>query len=160
MKLVVRVIEAKNLVAPDSNGLSDLYVRLQLGKQKFKTKVIKKNLEPKWDEQFCFWVDDLKGKLVVSVMDEDKFFNHDLVGRIKVPISLIFDEEIKSLGNAWYTLRPKNKKSKNKDKECGILCCSTRTSISSNTFNFLPCICMALVVLFFYLLLSLFYFVV
>ncbi|KAJ1400371.1 VASt domain [Sesbania bispinosa] len=129
MKLVVRVIEAKNLVATDPNGLSDLYVRLQLGKQKFRTKVIKKNLEPKWDEQFNFWVDDLKEKLVISVMDEDKFFNHELVGRLKVPISLVFDEEIKSLGNAWYSLKSKNKKSKN--KECGEILLSI--SLTQNT---------------------------
>ncbi|KAK7348325.1 hypothetical protein VNO80_22878 [Phaseolus coccineus] len=113
MKLVVRVIEAKNLALTDTNGLSDLYVRVQLGKQKFKTKVVK-SLNPMWDEQFTFWVDDLKDSLVVSVMDEDKFFNYDYVGRLKVPIALVFEEEIKSLGTAWYSLKSKNKKSKNK----------------------------------------------
>ncbi|KAG4929143.1 C2 and GRAM domain-containing protein [Glycine max] len=116
MKLVVRVIEAKNLATSDSNGLSDLYVRVQLGKQKFKTKVVK-SLNPTWDEQFAFWVDDLKDSLVISVMDEDKFFNYDYVGRLKVPISLVFEEEIKSLGTAWYFLKSKNKKCKN--KQCG-----------------------------------------
>ncbi|KAK7363875.1 hypothetical protein VNO77_06035 [Canavalia gladiata] len=117
MKLVVRVIEVKNLIAMDSNGLGDLCVRVQLGKQKFKTKVVKKNMTPIWDEQFTFWVDDLKESLVITVLDEDRFFNHDYVGRLKVPISLVFDEEIKSLGTAWYSLKPKNKKYKN--KECG-----------------------------------------
>ncbi|CAJ1941552.1 unnamed protein product [Sphenostylis stenocarpa] len=116
MKLVVRVIEAKNLAVPDSNGLSDLYVRVQLGKQKFKTKAVK-SLNPMWDEQFTFWVDDLKDSLVVSVMDEDKFFNYDYVGRLKVPVLLVFEEEIKSLGTAWYSLKTKNKKCKN--KQCG-----------------------------------------
>ncbi|KAL9325647.1 hypothetical protein ACSQ67_006292 [Phaseolus vulgaris] len=113
MKLVVRVIEAKNLALTDTNGLSDLYVRIQLGKQKFKTKVVK-SLNPMWDEQFTFWVDDLKDSLVVSVMDEDKFFNYDYVGRLKVPIALVFEEDIKSLGSAWYSLKSKNKKCKNK----------------------------------------------
>ena len=122
MKLVVRVIEAKNLALTDANGLNDLYVRLQLGKQKFKTKVVK-SLNPMWDEQFTFWVDDLKDSLIVSVMDEDKFFNYDYVGRLKVPISLVFEEEIKSLGTAWYSLKSKNKKCKN--KPFGILYCST-----------------------------------
>jgi len=75
-------------------------------------------MNPNWDEQFCFWVDDLKESLVISVKDEDKFINNHLVGRLKLPISLVFDEDIKSLGNAWYSLKPKKKKSKN--KECGI----------------------------------------
>lgn len=122
MKLLVRVIEAKNLALTDANALSDLYVRLQLGKQKFKTKAVK-SLNPMWDEQFTFWVDDLKDSLIVSVMDEDKFFNYDYVGRLKMPISLVFEEEIKSLGPAWYSLKSKNKKCKN--KPFGILYCST-----------------------------------
>ncbi|MED6207021.1 hypothetical protein PIB30_032038 [Stylosanthes scabra] len=115
MKLVVRVIEAKNLPPTDLNGLSDPYVRLQLGKQRHKTKVIKKCLNPRWDEEFSFRVDDLNEELVISVMDEDKFFNDDFVGQLKVPMSLVFEEEIKSLGTAWYTLQPKSKKSKNKE---------------------------------------------
>ncbi|KAF7840489.1 C2 and GRAM domain-containing protein [Senna tora] len=117
MKLVVRVIEAKNLPPTDPNGLSDPYVRVQLGKQRFKTKVVKKSLNPKWDEEFCFRVDDLKEELVFSVMDEDKYFNDDFVGQLKVRVSDVFDEDIKSLGTVWYSLQPKNKKSKN--KECG-----------------------------------------
>ncbi|KAK2359150.1 C2 and GRAM domain-containing protein [Trifolium repens] len=75
-------------------------------------------MEPKWNEQFNLWVDDLKEKLVISVKGEDKFIHNHLIGRVKFPISLVFDEEIKSLGNAWYSLKPKNKK-KHKNKECG-----------------------------------------
>ncbi|KAK7303447.1 hypothetical protein RJT34_14354 [Clitoria ternatea] len=115
MKLVVRVIEAKNLPPTDPNGLSDPYVKLQLGKQKFRTKVIKKSLNPKWDEEFSFRVDDLKEELAINVMDEDKFFNDDFVGQLRVPMSLVFEEEIKSLGTAWYSLQPKSKKSKHKE---------------------------------------------
>ncbi|KAI4298841.1 hypothetical protein L6164_032357 [Bauhinia variegata] len=117
MQLLVYVIEAKNLPPMDSNGLSDLYVRLQLGKQRFKTKVIKNSSNPQWDEEFSFGVDDLNEELVVSVMDEDKYFNDDFVGQVKVPISTVFDEEIKSLGTVWFSLHPKSKKSKHKD--CG-----------------------------------------
>ena len=108
-------------------------MRVQLGKQKFKTKVVK-SLNPTWDEQFAFWVDDLKDSLVISVMDEDKFFNYDYVGRLKVPISLVVEEEIKSLGTAWYFLKSKNKKCKN--KQCGILYFSTELSTKlSNCFG-------------------------
>ncbi|KAK7246030.1 hypothetical protein RIF29_40887 [Crotalaria pallida] len=131
MKLVVRVIEAKNLPPTDPNGLSDPYVRLQLGRQRFRTKVIKKCLNPKWDEEFSFRVDDLNEELVISVMDEDKFLIDDFVGQLKVPMSLVFDEEIKSLGTAWYSLQPKSKKSKN--KEAG----EVRLSIYFSTKNVL-----------------------
>lgn len=117
MKLSVRVIEARNLPAMDLNGFSDPYVRLQLGKQRTRTKVVKKSLNPQWGEEFGFRVEDLKEELLVSVLDEDKYFNDDFVGQLKVPVSLVFDSENKSLGPAWYPLLPKNKKSKNKD--CG-----------------------------------------
>ncbi|KAA8519240.1 hypothetical protein F0562_013496 [Nyssa sinensis] len=117
MRLLVRVIEARNIPAMDPNGFSDPYVKLQLGKHKFKTKVVKKCLNPTWCEEFTFRVEDLKEELVISVLDEDKYFNDDFVGQIKVLVSQVFDADNKSLGTAWYSLQPKNKKSKNRD--CG-----------------------------------------
>ncbi|KAL6990600.1 hypothetical protein U1Q18_008717, partial [Sarracenia purpurea var. burkii] len=115
MKLLVRVIEARNIPAMDPNGFSDPYVKLQLGRQKFRTKVVKKCLNPSWCEEFTFKVEDLKEELFVSVLDEDKYSIDDFVGQIKVPVSRVFDANDKSLGTAWYSLQPKNKKSKNKD---------------------------------------------
>ncbi|KAJ8437610.1 hypothetical protein Cgig2_005361 [Carnegiea gigantea] len=120
MKLVVKVIEARNIPAMDLNGLSDPYVRLQLGKHKFRTKVVKKCLNPYWGDEFRFRVDDLSDELVISVLDEDKYFNDDFVGMLKFPVSRVFDAPDKSLGTAWYSLQPKSKKSKNKD--CGEIC--------------------------------------
>lgn len=117
MKLSVRVIEARNLPAMDLNGFSDPYVKLQLGKQRGKTKVVKKNLNPQWGEEFGFRVDDLNEELLVCVLDEDKYFNDDFVGQLKVPVSRVFDSDDKSIGPTWYPLKPKNKKAKNKD--CG-----------------------------------------
>lgn len=117
MKFVVRVKEARNIPAMDLNGSSDPYVRLQLGKQRSRTKVVKKSLNPSWEEEFSFKVEDLNDELVVTVLDEDKYFNDDFVGYLKVPVSRVFDADNKSLGTAWYSLKPKNKKSKNKD--CG-----------------------------------------
>lgn len=117
MKLQVRVIEARNLPAMDLNGFSDPYVRLQLGKNRSRTKVVKKCLNPTWGEEFSFRVEDLNEELVISVLDEDKYFNDDFVGQIKIPVSQVFDAENKSLGTVWYPLQPKNKKSK---KDCGM----------------------------------------
>ncbi|MCL7043837.1 hypothetical protein MKW94_011482 [Papaver nudicaule] len=117
MKLLVEVIEGRNLKACDPNGFSDPYVKLQLGKQRLKTKVVKKSLNPSWNEDFSFRVDDLNEELLISVFDEDKFMTHDFIGQLKFPISEIFDAENKTLGTYWYTLQPRNKTSKN--KECG-----------------------------------------
>lgn len=126
MKLSVRVIEARNLPAMDLNGFSDPYVKLQLGRQRWKTKVVKKCLNPSWGEEFSFRVEDLNEELLVSVLDEDKYFNDDFVGQVKVPVNRVFDADNKSLDTAWYPLQPKNKKSKVKD-------CGQSLSLSSST---------------------------
>nr|GLL46920.1 C2 and GRAM domain-containing protein At1g03370-like [Ipomoea trifida] len=117
MKLLVRVIEARNIPPMDPNGFSDPYVKLQVGRQRHKTKVVKKCLNPSWCEEFAFRVDDFKEELLISVLDEDKYFNDDFVGQIKIPISQVFEAPDKSLGTSWYPLLPKSKKAKNKD--CG-----------------------------------------
>ncbi|GMP75910.1 hypothetical protein CsSME_00032828 [Camellia sinensis var. sinensis] len=130
MKLLVRVIEARNIPAMDPNGFSDPYVKLQLGKQKFRSKVVKKCLNPTWCEDFTFKVEDLKEELVVSVLDEDKYSIDDFIGQIKVSVSHVLDAFEKSLGTAWYSLQPKNKKSKNKD--CGDILLSICLSQSSS----------------------------
>lgn len=136
MKLLVRVIEARDIPPMDPNGFSDPYVKLQLGKQRFKTKVVKKCLNPSWCEEFAFRVDDLKEELLISVLDEDKYFNDDFVGQIKVPISLVFDAPDKSLGTAWHTLQPKNKKAKNKD--CGEILLTICFSQSNSFVDLQP----------------------
>lgn len=133
MKLLVRVIEAKNIPAMDPNGFSDPYVRLRVGNQRHKTKVVKKSLNPSWCEEFTFKVDDLKEQLVISVLDQDTYKIDDFVGYIKVPVSRVFDADDKSLGTAWYTLLPKNKK-KAKNKDCGeillTICFSQNSSFA------------------------------
>lgn len=138
MKLLVRVIEAKNIPALDPNGFSDPYVKLQLGRQRFKSKVVKKCLNPSWCEEFTFKVDDLKEELLISVLDEDKYFNDDFVGQIKVPVSQVFEAKDKSLGTAWYALQPKTKKAKSKD--CGIV---SSLSLYFLFGNFVDSICHA-----------------
>lgn len=116
MKLFVHVIEARGLPVINMNGSCDPYVRLQLGGRRSKTKVIKKNLNPFWDEKFSFLVGELSEELTVSVLNEDKYFNNDFLGKVKVSLLKVLDAENLSLGTAWYQLQPKNKKSKNKKR--------------------------------------------
>lgn len=116
MQLSVHVIEARGLRALDPDELSKPYARLQLGKHRLKTQVIKKTINPVWEEEFCFWVGNLhpRKKLTVSVLDDD---DDKLLGQSEVPLQDILDSDNLSLGNAWYELKPKRKSSKN--RVCG-----------------------------------------
>ncbi|PUZ52016.1 hypothetical protein GQ55_6G236900 [Panicum hallii var. hallii] len=122
MRLTVRVIEARNLRAMDSNGFSDPYVKLQLGKQRFKTKVIKMNLNPTWDQEFSFLVGDVRDVLKLDVYDEDILRMDDFLGQLRVPLEDVLAAEDLSLGTQWHQLLPKGKTDKAVD--CGEICVS------------------------------------
>ncbi|KAL6628972.1 hypothetical protein ACP70R_028737 [Stipagrostis hirtigluma subsp. patula] len=109
MLLRVHVIEARGLPAIYLNGSSDPYVRLQLGRRRARaTTVVKRSLSPVWDEEFGFLVGDVAEELVVSVLNEDRFFSNDFLGRVRVPLTAIMETEDLSLGTAWYQLQPRS----------------------------------------------------
>eukprot|EP00010_Vexillifera_abyssalis_P000280 CAMPEP_0201562502 /NCGR_PEP_ID=MMETSP0173_2-20130828/79364_1 /ASSEMBLY_ACC=CAM_ASM_000268 /TAXON_ID=218659 /ORGANISM="Vexillifera sp., Strain DIVA3 564/2" /LENGTH=872 /DNA_ID=CAMNT_0047977075 /DNA_START=231 /DNA_END=2845 /DNA_ORIENTATION=- len=91
--LNVHVLSASNLARRDINGLSDPYVKLKFADQRKKTKTIKKNLNPIFNEQFSFAVSNSvmekksKHKLEISVWDWDRFGKNDFLGQLLIPLS-------------------------------------------------------------------------
>ncbi|XP_023562464.1 synaptotagmin-3 isoform X2 [Octodon degus] len=87
-QLVVRILQALDLPAKDSNGFSDPYVKIYLlpdRKKKFQTKVHRKTLNPVFNETFQFSVplaELSQRKLHFSVYDFDRFSRHDLIGQV------------------------------------------------------------------------------
>ncbi|XP_061570791.1 synaptotagmin-10 isoform X1 [Cololabis saira] len=88
--LVVKILKAMDLPAKDFTGTSDPYVKIYLlpeRKKKFQTRVHRKNLNPTFDETFCFPVayDEIcNRKLHFSVYDFDRFTSHDMIGEVVV----------------------------------------------------------------------------
>uniref|UniRef100_A0A0D3GII7 C2 and GRAM domain-containing protein n=1 Tax=Oryza barthii TaxID=65489 RepID=A0A0D3GII7_9ORYZ len=140
MKLQVRVVEARGLPAVRVDGTSDPFVKLQLGKRRAKTAVARRTLAPAWDEEFSFLVGDIAEELVVSVLNEDKYFSNDLLGKVRVPLADVMETDDLSLGTAWYQLQPKSKKSKKKSRGEVCLCISlsTRTHVSEESQSVNP----------------------
>ena len=54
MEMIIQLVEAKGLAAADKGGTSDPFCTLELEKQKYKSKVEKKTLDPKWGQAFKF----------------------------------------------------------------------------------------------------------
>ena len=93
--LVVTVVRASDLPAKDpSIGSSDPYVKLQLlpeKRHKVKTRVLRKTLNPVYDEIFTFYGIDynqLQGlTLHFVVLSFDRFSRDDIIGEVLYPLS-------------------------------------------------------------------------
>ncbi|CAM6089832.1 unnamed protein product [Calypogeia fissa] len=80
-ELVVTVLQARQLLIKDISGSSDPYVVLKLGDSTEKTKVIKRNLNPEWNETFSLVVKDpATDSLEISIYDWDKVGARDKLG--------------------------------------------------------------------------------
>jgi len=88
--LDVAVVKARNLKPMDINGTSDPYVKVWLiyrGKkvEKKKTYIIKKTLNPTFEEEFTFLTPMKKMRetqLEITVMDYDKIGRNDTIGKV------------------------------------------------------------------------------
>ncbi|XP_066325179.1 C2 and GRAM domain-containing protein At1g03370-like isoform X2 [Miscanthus floridulus] len=130
MLLRVHVIEARGLPAIYLNGSSDPYVRLQLGRRRPRaTTVVKRSLSPVWDEEFGFLVGDVAEELVVSVLNEDRFFGAEFLGRVRVPLTAIMETDDLSLGTRWYQLQPRSGAAKFRKKRRGEICLRVYLSV-------------------------------
>lgn len=101
------------------------YVKLQVGKQKSKTRILRNAENPVWNEEFAFRVHDLNDELVVSLYkcdDHDHGFFHvsggELAGRVRIPVWRVAEEENQSLPPTWFAVE-KAKSGKSAENDCG-----------------------------------------
>ena len=90
----IKVVEAEDLKACDPSGFSDPYVVFgdELQKRLYKTRIIYRNLNPRWDESFDVTVQS-PVNVIATIWDYDTFGDHDYVGRTSIKLDpLYFDD--------------------------------------------------------------------
>ncbi|XP_011266477.1 multiple C2 and transmembrane domain-containing protein isoform X3 [Camponotus floridanus] len=90
--VTIVLVEAKNLLPMDIDGLSDPYVKFRLGTEKYKSKVVNKTLNPVWLEQFDLHLYEdpyLGQELEVTVWDRDRSHQDDLMGRTMIDLAVL-----------------------------------------------------------------------
>ncbi|CAB4031744.1 E3 ubiquitin- ligase NEDD4-like, partial [Paramuricea clavata] len=93
--LRVVVLQATNLAKKDVFGLSDPYCKIVLKNESdavidnVKTNTIKKTLNPEWNQQFDFRVDQGSQKLLFEVFDENRLTRDDFLGKVDMPLTNI-----------------------------------------------------------------------
>ena len=89
IKIILKAIEAKDLIAGDFNGFSDPYFMIPNGqdgvidlpKKANRTKRINKTLNPVWNESFLIELNPIKcKKLKIEVYDYDFVGKDDFLG--------------------------------------------------------------------------------
>uniref|UniRef100_A0A673ADJ0 Multiple C2 domains, transmembrane 1b n=1 Tax=Sphaeramia orbicularis TaxID=375764 RepID=A0A673ADJ0_9TELE len=78
----IALIEGRNLIPMDPNGLSDPYAKFRLGHQKYRSKTVPKTLSPQWREQFDLHLYEETGEVLeITVWDRDTGRRDDFIGR-------------------------------------------------------------------------------
>ncbi|KAL0464151.1 UNVERIFIED_CONTAM: protein C2-DOMAIN ABA-RELATED 4 [Sesamum latifolium] len=85
--LRIRVKKGINLAVRDVRS-SDPYVVVRMGKQKLKTRVINKDINPEWNEDLTLSVSDPNQPVSLTVFDHDTFSPDDPMGDAEFHISI------------------------------------------------------------------------
>jgi len=97
--LQILLIEGRDLPSMDTGGFSDPYCIFKAGADSVvKSKVIKKSLNPKWDQLLTLPIKNKLSGVDMIVMDWDRFSADEEMGRAFVSID---DDELDS----WYDLK-------------------------------------------------------
>lgn len=107
-KIYVRIIQARNLLAKDTDGSSDPYVKVTMGSATARTTTRKKNLNPDWGMVFPFsWDESMRFVRVEVWADDQKAADHFL-GMVMIPIYALRDGDTHT---AWYPLGKRSTRS-------------------------------------------------
>ncbi|TMX00009.1 hypothetical protein EJD97_001526 [Solanum chilense] len=88
--LRIKIKRGINLAVRDVRS-SDPYVVVKMGNQKLKTRVIKKDVNPEWNEYLTLSVSDANLPVKLTVYDHDRFSMDDKMGDAEFDIKPFLD---------------------------------------------------------------------
>jgi len=84
-------------------------VTSSLSRQRYKTAVIKKSLEPLWNEEFQFIMPQPHGHIFIKCWDRDRWTSDDFLGEISIDLEMLRDQEEVE---GWFPLHDEPSKKK------------------------------------------------
>lgn len=91
--LTIMSRSAENLITSDLNGYSDPYLKYYINNEEdcaYKTKVVKKTLNPKWNDEGTIQINNrLNDVLRIKVMDWDSTSADDTIGTAEIPLNKV-----------------------------------------------------------------------
>ncbi|XP_061991962.1 protein C2-DOMAIN ABA-RELATED 9-like [Rosa rugosa] len=84
--LRLRIKQGINLAIRDVTRTSDPYIIVTMGGHKLKTRVVKKNLNPVWNEELTLSITNINEPIVFNVYDKDHITGDDPMGDAVVDI--------------------------------------------------------------------------
>ncbi|XP_059642559.1 protein C2-DOMAIN ABA-RELATED 4-like [Cornus florida] len=94
----IHVQRGINLAVRDCTS-SDPYVVVRMGKQKLKTRVVNKDINPEWNEDLTLSIADPNLPIKLSVYDKDTFTLDDKMGDAEIDIKPFLEAVKMRLGN-------------------------------------------------------------
>jgi len=108
--LHVHIIEAKELNAADSSGSSDPYVKIMKGSKLLgKTKVVKKNLNPSWNESFKINLGEVYNQSIgIVIKDHNTIQASKTIGEVQINTHNSFATNESKTTDEWYPIPNSN----------------------------------------------------
>ncbi|XVF85394.1 hypothetical protein PTKIN_Ptkin17bG0114500 [Pterospermum kingtungense] len=83
--LRIRVLKGTNLAVRDTVS-SDPYVVITMGQQRLKSRVVKNNCNPEWNDELTLSITDPNVPITLTVYDKDTFTVDDQMGNAEIDI--------------------------------------------------------------------------
>ena len=85
--LFIYLKEGKNLVAKDAGNKSDPFVLFRVGEISYRSKIIPKTLNPKWEQEIPIILPQTANSVLLEVWDDDGKGKSEYMGEANIPLS-------------------------------------------------------------------------